>query len=37
MDAQDLRVKRTNEILVGMKYIKMCGNEEKFLEKVRKI
>ena len=27
-------MKKTNEILVGIKYIKMCGTEEKFLESV---
>jgi len=34
IEAQDTRVKRTNEILTGIKYIKMSGNEEKFLENV---
>ena len=31
---KDVRMKRTNEILIGIKYIKMCGIEEKFLELV---
>ena len=37
MAAKDVRMKRTNEILVGMKYIKMCGTEDKFLEIVRQL
>jgi len=34
MKAKDIRMKRTNEILSGIKYIKMCGTEQKFLENV---
>jgi len=34
MAMKDVRMKRTNEILIGIKYIKMCGIEEKFLELV---
>lgn len=34
MNAKDVRIKKTTEILVGIKYIKMCGTEEKFLESV---
>jgi len=34
MEAKDIRMKRTNEILVGIKYVKMCGTEPKFLENV---
>ncbi len=33
---KDVRMKRTNEILIGIKYIKMCGIEEKFLQLVTK-
>ncbi len=34
MTAKDVRMKRTNEILVGIKYVKMCGTEKNFLESV---
>lgn len=34
LNAKDVRMKKTNEILTGIKYIKMWGTEEKFLESV---
>jgi len=34
MEAKDSRMKKITEILTGIKYIKMCGMEEKFLESV---
>lgn len=36
MAAKDSRVKRTTEIFNGIKYIKMCGSENKFMEIVYK-
>jgi len=35
METKDTRMKKTNEILSGIKYVKMCGAENKFLESVR--
>jgi hypothetical protein len=32
MAAKDSRVKRTNEIFNGIKYIKMCGSENQFMD-----
>jgi len=37
MAAKDSRVKRTTEIFNGIKYIKMCGSENKFMEIVNVI
>lgn len=34
MEIKDSRMKKTNEVLSGIKYIKMCGAEKNFLEKV---
>jgi len=34
MEAKDSRMKKITEILTGIKYIKMCGMEDKFLESV---
>ena len=34
MQAKDARMKKTSEIFTGIKYIKMCGLEDKFLDGV---
>jgi len=34
MEAKDERMKKTNEVMTGIKYIKMCGIEDKFTESV---
>jgi len=34
METKDVRMKKTSEILSGIKYVKMCGTENKFLESV---
>jgi len=34
MEAKDERMKKTNEVLTGIKYIKMCGIEDKFTDSV---
>ena len=32
MAKKDIRIKRMTEIFSGIKYIKMCGTENKFLD-----
>jgi len=34
MEAKDERMKKANEVMTGIKYIKMCGIEDKFTESV---
>jgi len=34
METKDVRMKKTSEILSGIKYVKMCGTENKFLDNV---